>query len=82
MCVAEQRDRVREVAARLDERDGVIAIDVHPPGSGPLPKWSMEVLLQRGGVPSAVLTQLGTHGMELRASRQIGPHWRFVALAE
>ena len=82
MCVAEQRDRVRRVARGLDERDGVIAVDVNPPRVGPSPHWSLECLLQRGGVPSAVLTELGAADLELRASRQIGPHCRFVAVSE
>lgn len=82
MCVVDQRNRVREVAARLDERNGVIAVDVHPPGSGPSPFWSLECLLQRGGVPSAVLTHLGQNDLELRESRGIGPHWIFVAVSE
>lgn len=81
-CAADQRDRVRRAARWLDERPGVVAVDHHPPDAGPTPHWSLECLLQSGGVPSAVLTELGAAGLELRDSVAVGPHWRFVAVAE
>ena len=82
MCVVDERNRVRETARALDERPGVIAVDAHPPGVGPSPRWSLECLLQTGGVPSAVLTELGAADLELRDSLPVGPHWRFVAAPE
>jgi len=80
MCVVDQRNRIRQTARALDDRSDVIAVDVHPPGVGPSSQWSLECLLEDGGVPSAVLTELGSADLELLASLPIGPHWRFVCV--
>lgn len=82
MCVVDERRRLRRTARLLDEREGTIAVETHSPNQGVTSHWSLDCVLESGGVPSAILTRLAAHDLELRDSHPVGGHWRFVAVAE
>jgi len=81
-CTVQQRSRLRRVGSVLDDYQGVVGHTLRSPDVGDRDGWTLQVTLEAGGVPSAVLTILGRFGCELGASQPQGDYWQFVVTVE
>ncbi len=79
-CTVRDRERVREAAAELRPLDGVVAVDVLPPGTGPRAGWSLSVLMDRPLQP-AMQQRLAAHGLAVPDVSSQGAHFEALATA-
>lgn len=80
-CHAQTRSRLRRVAEVVDAFDGVLGHTMRSPAVGDRDEWTLDVTLEGNGVPSAVLTILGSYGLQLGESQPQGDYWQFVVTA-
>lgn len=77
-CNPQARARLRRVGKVVDRFEGVHGHTVRSPDVGDREEWTLDVTLQGSGVPSAVLTVLGSYGLQLGESQPQGDYWQFV----
>lgn len=82
VCRSVARRRVFNAAEEFDSAPSVVAVDVIPPTRDPTDCWTVELTLNRDGLPGSVTGILSEHDLTLRHAGPRGTHWHAVAVAD
>lgn len=82
VCRSLARRRAFRAAEELDTCPPVVAVDVIPPTRDPTNEWSVELTLNRDGLPGVVTGILSEHDLVLRHAGPRGGHWHGLATAD